>query len=155
MLSFNLNIQAAAIQTSLYMLMEYIALAVCLPFLSSWTPCAEQYFTVPSESESKVCSVHRIIWVGRDPQRPSNPTPFNEPGHPQLEQGAQNPSTLTLDVSRDGGPPPLWTVPVSHHSYQKNFFSVKWGAWRFRAKCILEMIFQSWLGTVCSQVVSA
>ena len=34
----------------------------------------------------------------------------NEQGHPQLNQAAQSPSSLTSDVARDGDPPLLWAT---------------------------------------------
>ena len=39
--------------------------------------------------------------------------PCYEQGHLQVDQGAQSPSTLTLDVSWDGDPPPLWATCAS------------------------------------------
>ena len=39
--------------------------------------------------------------------------PCNEQGHAQLDQGAQSPSSLTLDVSRVQDPAPLWAICAS------------------------------------------
>ena len=36
--------------------------------------------------------------------------PCNEQGHPQLHQGAQSPSSLTLNFSRGGDPLPVWAT---------------------------------------------
>jgi len=36
--------------------------------------------------------------------------PGNEQGHLQLHQVLRAPSSLTLSVSRDGAPPPLWAT---------------------------------------------
>ena len=89
----------------------------CWAFFSSWTPCAEQYFIVPFDSGSKVYSVHRITESSELEGIPFRDhlvqLPCNEPGHLQVDQGAQSPSTLTLDVSWDGDPPPLWATCAS------------------------------------------
>jgi len=60
---------------------------------------------------------HRIIWVGRDLQRSSSPTPaavsmdiFN------YIRLLRAPSSLTLKVARDGQP-----FPVFQHPHYKNF----------------------------------
>ena len=50
---------------------------------------------------------HRVVGVGRDPQRLSVHTACSAQGHPQLQQCSQ-PHPLTVAVCRDGAPPPLW-----------------------------------------------
>ena len=75
------------------------------------SPTASEKRTKPKESSVlsdsfKYCkiftganlqfSLNCLSWKG------SGPTPCNEQGHLQLSQGAQSPSSLTLDVSRDG-----------------------------------------------------
>ena len=46
-------------------------------------------------------SDHRVVWVGRDFQRLSGPTPCSEEGTPQLHQCSE-PHPLTVGVCRDG-----------------------------------------------------
>ena len=43
-------------------------------------------------------------------QMPSGPTPLQWTGTPTPWSGAQSPSSLTLGVSRDGAPAPLWVT---------------------------------------------
>ena len=70
---------------------------------------------------------YRIIWVGRDPARPSGPTPLHWTGTPTAPSGAQSPCSLTLGVSRDGAAtPPLGNFcffPVSSQNLPS--FSLK------------------------------
>jgi len=44
-----------------------------------------------------------VLWVGRDLQRPSSPTPCSEQGHLQLAQGAQSPVRPGLGCSQGWG----------------------------------------------------
>ena len=60
-----------------------------------------------------------MLWVGRDLQTPSSPTPCHEQAHLPLDQVAQSLSNPALNVSRDvdlhclSGQP----VPVFHHPH--------------------------------------
>ena len=56
-------------------------------------------FTGPNVWKSQI---QRIVWVGRDPSRPSGPTPLHWTGTPTADQVLRAPSSLLLGVSKDG-----------------------------------------------------
>ena len=60
-------------------------------------------------------------WVGRDLQRPSSPNPCSEQGHLQQTRLLRSPSSLALNLSRDGASTTGQPVPGSHHPHCKKF----------------------------------
>jgi len=79
--------------------------SLCHPPFVSWVWCAAQ-----------VCLKRKVVshtesfeWVGTPDGYQSNPPAMSL----QLHQALRAPSSLTLSVSRDGTPPPLWATCAS------------------------------------------
>ena len=71
--------------------------------LAAWEPCRE----TGSCRRSCFCDLifHRIVWVGRDLQRPASPTPCHGRDISNQTSLLTTPSDLTLNVPRDGASP--------------------------------------------------